>query len=344
MSEQHRMRTVAAAIAGTTAEIGRRERVSKSSSRRISRPQGVLGFLAVSLLSASVLMGFAPAPETKEVDEPITVSGKRVTPSEARHQADQFIRDVGAVTANRPAARWVDQVCPKAVGLSPAHAKIVETKMRKIALSADVPVARADCRGNIVVIFTTPASTMVRTIFKRAPKQFYWTTLPERRELLEGPAPVRWWYASATRGRDQRASTNAPAPWTAGNAEGGGSILPMGAEQSSLQQYSASLVSTQSVRALTNATVVVDVERAEGVTLNAVAAFAAMVAFSEVRGGGSPDGSILGLFRSAAHAVDDVTERDLAFLRSLYDLPLDRRAREHRRRLIRDLVKDKQGG
>ncbi len=273
-------------------------------------------------------------------DETITVTGAKRSAAEVRHEAFEFVRRMGVVSNDRSAARWIDPVCPRAFGLAPEHARLVETRMRAIANTVGVPLAREKCRANIAVTFTADAGSMVRRIAVRSPKQLRWVTPSERASLIEGTAPIRWWYASDTRSGDGQAGADGPTPWTGGNSEGGGSILPTtGVEQASLLHYNSSLISTQSVRALTNATVVIDVERAQGALLDAVAAYAAMVAFAEVREGAEvPAGSILSLFGPNGAAVSGLTERDLAFLTSLYDLPLDRRASEHRRRLVRDIV------
>ena len=88
---------------------------------------------------------------------------------------------------------------------------------------------------------------------------------------------------------------------------------------------------------LRSATVVVDVTRTDGLPLAAVASYAAMVAFAELRPGAAPPGSVLGLF-AGAPVERDPTAWDLAFLRALYRLPLDRTARRQRGLLVSDLV------
>ena len=301
--------------------------------------------LKVPLLVGMAVLTLAAAQRPVEApaaadDETITVTGAKRSAAEIRHEAFEFVRRMGVVSNDRSAARWVDPACPRAFGLAPEHARLVETRMRAIARTVGVPLAREKCRANIAVTFTADAGSMVRRIAARSPKRLQWMTPVERASLIDGTAPIRWWYANDMRSGDGQAGADGPAPWTGGNSEGGGSILPTaGVEQASLLHYNSSLVSTQSVRALTNATVVIDVERAQGVSLDAVAAYAAMVAFAEVRGNADvPGGSILSLFGPNGAAVSGLTERDIAFLTSLYDLPLDRRATEHRRRLVRDIV------
>ena len=101
---------------------------------------------------------------------------------------------------------------------------------------------------------------------------------------------------------------------------------------------------TQVNRALIRATVVIDLDRVEGRLLDSVAAYAAFVAFAEIRPSEPPPaGSILELFGTAAGAPG-VTDWDMAFLRALYRMPLDRQARRHRGLLVREMVGFQTGG
>jgi hypothetical protein len=105
-----------------------------------------------------------------------------------------------------------------------------------------------------------------------------------------------------------------------------------------ISHYDSSIISTQVNRAIIDANVVIDLDRVEGRSLQAVAAYAAFVAFSEVRPSEPPPaGSILGMFGAEPDARG-LTDWDMAFLRALYNLPLDRQARRHRGMLVRDMV------
>src|SRR3546814_8811303 len=55
-----------------------------------------------------------------------------------------------------------------------------------------------------------------------------------------------------------------------------------------LKQYNSSIVSTQVVRALRSATVIVDAEQADGTLLDSVASYTAMVALAELNGDPPP--------------------------------------------------------
>lgn len=290
-----------------------------------------LGGLALAAAQAS-----QPSVPQADPAESIIVTGTRSTPEETRRRAVEFVRGAGVATSQRSVARWEDPVCPRALGLQPTYAGMVEEKLRTIAEAAGIGVAREPCRPNILVSFVADAGATVRAVAARAPRQLEEVPSEARAALLAGPAPVRWWYSTDTRSRDGLPARAAPPPWTAGNAEGGGSMLP--AHMPTLQHYESSIVSTQAARVLTAATVVVDVGRVEGMPLDAVAAYAALVAFAEIRTDDfSPAGSILGLF-DAESRLRAPTEWDMAFLRALYRLPLDRTGRRHRGMLVRELV------
>ncbi|WP_191555746.1 hypothetical protein [Brevundimonas aurantiaca] len=294
------------------------------------------------LLSALAFIGTAASAQDRtepkaEISDPIVVVGTKMTREEARRQAVTFVRGVGVPGGDRPAARWKDPVCPHVIGLEPAHAAIVERKLRAIAKEARVPVAKASCKTNIVITFASDAGALVRDVSARSRAALAEVPVQDRDALREGDAPIRWWYTTDVRGKDgmsASASAGAP-PWTGGNAEGGGSVLPDTGR--SLRQYSSSVVSTQAVRVLTSATVVIDVNLAEGRTLDTVTSYAAMVAFAEIKGAEfAPTSSILGAFESGGpHAL---TDWDLRFLRALYSLPLDRKARQQRDILVGALV------
>ena len=126
--------------------------------------------------------------------------------------------------------------------------------------------------------------------------------------------------------------------------QGGGGTGGRSAESSpamdteSLTEYNSSIISALGGRAIIDANVVVDLDRVEGRALQAVAAYAAFVAFSEVRPSEPPPtGSILGMF-GTEQGARGLSDWDMAFLRALYALPLDRPARRHRGMLVRDMV------
>jgi hypothetical protein len=290
-------------------------------------------------------LAFAAPPPGREAprEEPIVVTGQRLTAEELERYATDFVRGTGVASGQTPAARWAQRVCPRVVGLSREQASTVETKMRSIAEAAAIRTAPSGCDPNVIVSFTTDPKAVVREVSRRSPGRLSDVPSNVRASLLGSEEPIRWWYSTTTNGRDGSGGHATPSGWVASDeAQGGGNILP--GSGPSLQMYDSSIVSTQVHRVLTSATVVVDARKVLGSDLDAVASYAAFVAFAEVRQlDFSPSGSILSLFKEAS-APRDLSEHDAAFLRALYRLPLDRSASYHRSFLVRQVVAQRKTG
>jgi hypothetical protein len=266
----------------------------------------------------------------------IVVTGKKETPEEARRKASAFVSATGVAAGQQPAARWVDPICPRVLGLPKALAAKVEGQVRAIAADAGAPLSRPACDPNLAISFTADAGGFVRRLAARAPSRFAQVAPADKAYLLKSAAPVRWWYSSEMRTKDGMAGASVPLGF-AGTGEGGRPAIPSNGNSSTFMQYRSSIVSTQMIRAIRSATVVIDVNRATGLPLDSVAAYAAMVGLAEVRlQAPAIEGSLLGLF--TIDGPRELSERDLAFLRGLYRMPLDRLARQHRGKLVRSML------
>ena len=301
--------------------------------RRVTRALAPgICILAIAGLVRTAHAALTPVPETEE----IVVTGERLSPAQARERAVAYVQHTGIVAGKESVARWVDPVCPRAIGIAPEHVRLVEAKVRAIAAQAGVPTAKPGCTTNVSINFVGDGGAFVRSVAARDRGQLSKVPADLRLALLNGSAPVRWWYLTELRGRDGD-RMNGMEPAFVSGAQNAGATLPSNGETSTLLNYGSSIVSTQTARALRQATVVVDTVRAEGATLDAIAAYAALVAFAEMQPRDTPlAGSILGLFGSDP-APRGLTKLDLTFLRELYSLPLDRKARQQRGRLVRAL-------
>ena len=253
-----------------------------------------------------------------------------------RNSAERFIQGTGVASGTTPAARWVDPVCPRVLGLSDQGARAAEARIRTIAAQVGAEVAPEPCDSNIVVTFAPDAGSVVREIHRRSPRRLAQLSPTRLDALLSGSAPVRWWYAAEVRGRHGERARQMPGTQGQNSAPsgemGGGSSF--GGDAATLLHYENSIVSTLSQRVLVSASVVIDQDEVLGKRLDAVAAYAALVALAEIRSGDfAPEGSILNLF-AASRAPRELTAQDTAFLQALYRLPLDREARRHRGLLV----------
>lgn len=284
------------------------------------------GQLSVLLAAAAVSGPIAGQPAPSDT---IDVLGRK--PKEVRQQAQEFVRKLGV--AERPVARWVEPICPAILGVPLKVGVRVAAKIRDVARDARVSVAKEPCRPNIFVTFTGDGAALVREIAAKAPARLIEVAAEDRPALLNGNAPIRWWHATEARTADRMGTTGNEAPPSARLEAPGG--VPLAGEVHF--QYRSSMVSTQMMRVLRGASIVIDVNRATGTPLESVAAFAALVALAEVQPNpDAPPNSILNLF--AKDGPRDLTQLDLDFLRTLYRLPLDRTALAQRSLLVRGLL------
>lgn len=292
-------------------------------------------------LALASLMFAAPPTSAQTSNDRIVIEGERLPAPVARERAQAFIESTGVASGSTPTARWVDAVCPRVLGLNEAGTRFAEARIRAVAADAGVPVAAAPCDSNIVVSFTTDAAGLVREIDRRSPARLAQVPLSAREALLNGSAPIRWWYNADTRGRHnegpQRVASSA-GQYTPATHDGSGAGADFGTEVPTAVHYNHSLVSTLTTRTLVSAGVVIDQNRVMGMSLRALADYAALVALAEIRSQDfAGQGSVLNLFDTQG-ASTGLTAQDRTFLQALYRMPLDRDARRHRGHLVGEMV------
>ncbi len=292
---------------------------------------------AIIAAASGLLLTAAQAPPPASDSDEIIVKGERLSPAAARGRAIAYVQQTGVVAGKEMVARWIDKVCPRITGLSPDHARIVEAQFRDVAATARAPLAAAGCAPNVTINFVDDGAAFTRRASAGNRRRLGAVSGDARQTLLNGPAPIRWWYRDELRSKAGLRAIATDPPFAAVDGVPGPAMPSNGADNVTMSQYNSSHISTQMNRALTGATVVVDAPRSSGARLDAVAAYAAYVALAEVTPPSSQpvNGSILGLFGDAPPA--GLTQLDETFLRELYALPLDRRARQQRTRLIRAL-------
>jgi hypothetical protein len=279
----------------------------------------------------------APA-RAEPQNNPIIVQGERLPEAVARQRASQFVRATGVAEGTVAAARWTDLVCPQVLGLEAIGKRAAEAKMRRIAATAGMKVAPEGCKPNIVVSFTADGAALARDIHRLEPRRLGSLSPQAKDAMLTGSAPIRWMYSTEVRGRrGERLSEGGGGQTAPATHDGSGAGSAMGGD-STMMQYESSIISTGVNRVLTSAIVIIDTDQAMGRRLDTLAAYAALVAFAEIRNSdATPDGSILSLFSSTA-PPRELTLQDVAFLRALYQMPLDREAMRHRGQLVQGMT------
>lgn len=250
----------------------------------------------------------------------IIVRGQTI--DEVREQTDTYVREtVVSGTGMNAMARWNEPVCPKVLNTAANVAAIVERKVRMTAQQIGVPVAGENCESNIVIAFSTDGTQLMSIIADRAPKQMSDIGPRMRQALVSSNAPIRWWHSTAPTALQQQAQL----------------LGPRGTEQlaatSSFGGGGSILINTADARQFGSVTVIVDVNNAEGYTLDAVAAYVAMVSLAEVRLDAAPNNSILGLFTAKNRPID-LSQADIDFLRALYTIRPTRTGSQQRRAIV----------
>ena len=292
--------------------------------------------LGVTLAAANA----PPPPRADGERSAIIVQGERLPKAAVEQRAAQFVRATGVAAGTVPAARWIDPVCVEVQGLEAKGKRAAEAKMRRIAAAAGITVAPESCRPNIVVNFTSDGAGLAQDIHRLDARRLETLSPRAREAVLTGSAPIRWLYSTEVRGRNGQsliegggAGQTMPATHA---GSGAGSSL---GGDSTMMHYESSIVSTLTNRTLTSAIVIIDTDHAMGRRLDTLAAYAALVAFAEIRNlDAKPDGSILGMFESSA-PPRDLTPQDSAFLGALYRMPLDRQAMRHRGQLVHEMTR-----
>ena len=308
--------------------------------KSLIRLRPVLDASARSLLAIGLCASLAAAPPAPPQPNAIIVQGERGSEKEVRERAAQFVRTTGVAAGTVPAARWLDPVCVQVQGLEAVGKRAAEAKMRSVAQSAGIAVAPESCRPNIVVSFTQDGAGLAQEIHRRDPHRLGQSAQRERDRVLTGSAPIRWIYSTEVRGRngEQLIEGGGAGSTMPGTHDGSGAGSSLGGD-STMMHYESSIISTLTNRALTSAIVIIDTDHAMGRRLDTLAAYAALVAYAEIRNReAKPDGSILGLFESSA-PPRDLTPQDVAFLRALYRMPLDREAMRHRGQLVHEITR-----
>lgn len=294
------------------------------------------------LRTALALLALAAAwPVAAQQDaSDIVVEGERYPPEQAKQISTDILGDFGVAQANAPAARWTEPICLKVVGLSDRQAAIVDARIREIALSVRAPLARGKCSGNAVVTFTGNGAEVTGEIARRAPNRLREVPEALRVRYVSDLLPVRWWYSTGTGAADGMAASSVGAPGVYfEGADTGATALGVSGDEGTVVTHRSSMVSTQTARSIHSATVIIDASQTRGAAIETLADFAALVLLAEVKPGArSSSISVLAAFGSY-DPPKGLTDWDMAFLKALYRIPLDRTANRHRSQLVVEMSK-----
>ena len=273
--------------------------------------------IASALLLALTTISATPPPEPDE----IVVTAVPTNPAERRKAVSSFVGKVSQSAVQNQLSRRMSAYCPKVLGLEDKYVPLVEAKLEEAEEAARLKRLPAGCTTDMLVIFTQNGDALMEALQKKKPVFFLYLEPWKSRELFKSGRAVRWWYEN--QGKSQNGATVGNDPRA---AQAGASV----AELTTNQIYSASLITTPIKVNLSGNVVVIDVSKAEGYPLNAIASYAAMVSFAQVSARDNVLGdvpSVLGMFNRPGprgEALKDLTVWDRAYLSALYKIPMNR--------------------
>ena len=281
----------------------------------------------------AALAGFAgqveaqqAAPPPPPADDAIVVTGERGKGSPEQ----RFVAAIAAPSNNGQLARFTDKVCPRSFGLGGENDEALARRIRKVAAAAHVPVADADCRPNLVVLFVQDRRQAIARWRVDRP-DFFAGLAPSRIAALAGGGdPVASWQIVRVMGKDGR---------------------PIGKADSDMYDYMVNeqtvpsrLVSSIQIE-FSASFVLIEQKTIGNASLTQIADYAAMrtLANTDAKAAAAQRlPTILSLFSNDGEPVPlSVTQWDLAYLTALYDSPLAVRASMQKRAMGKQMTRDR---
>lgn len=257
----------------------------------------------------------APPPEAAPLPtKDITVTAPDRTMRQAVRDATHAI--------SRPVegqvARFTEPVCPRVDGLPENYGAIVANRMRRQAEALGAPVAKPDCRPNIIVMMVDNGRTLLQGLEQRAPAVIANIPAAERKRLLADTGPVHVLNLTEIRGsQGERYGANL-------TMAGG----PLG-DKPAINIHEASIINMATRQDMTGSLLLIDTPALVGKSLKQIGDYAVMrtLARTDADKGRGPVTSILSLFDGgSATQAPELTSFDQAYIRALYKTPANRTA------------------
>lgn len=286
------------------------------------------------ILRGGLMMAILASPAaTVAHDQPKTADGPEIVVTAPR-LIEEEVRDfVGALTqapANSQLSRFETRaICPAVLGMPVAMREAVVSRMRRVAISAGVPVANAKCAANVIVIVAPDKKIFIEALARRYPHYLGALTAKQVRRIAEEPGPAAAWQLAGPQL----------------NADG--VEMPFDRDSGGYVNRTTRPVSRMTAGArpqFAAAVVVVESAALNGLTTIQLADYAAMRAFARADPSRLKDSTaptivkVLDAPMGSAVPVT-LTSWDMGFLRALYASPVNVNAPAQRSAIRRTLKK-----
>ncbi|MBB5745834.1 hypothetical protein [Brevundimonas variabilis] len=256
--------------------------------------------------------------------------------------ASRFVGEVADPVRHRGLARWRDGVCVGVANLQPDMAQQMVDRISTIVEDVGLTPGAPGCSPNILVIATVDANRFTPQFVAQRPRLF----LVGGSGMDQGTAaldrfrttdrPVRWWTVSIKTDDDTgKASVRLPG---AMNADGTGPFSVMHYAPI-VNVRAASRLTTSYVDDAKRSFVIVDVDKVQGISLDQLADYVAMVSLAQIDADADTSGyaTILNVFEDPGQ-TPGLTNWDRAYLVGLYDTQRRRLNRTSQRTEVVDSI------
>ncbi len=232
----------------------------------------------------------------------------------------RFVDEVAAPVPGRGLARWMAPVCVGVVNFRAEAGRMIADRVAQTAGDLGVPIKEGDCAPNIFIIGTADGAGLAQRMVAENRNDFAFAATGTHAsdvalsDFETSDAPVRWWHVSMPMTVNIVENTAGPA------------MRYPGRSPPFVVVFSRSQLHARRRDDLFRVTVVVDVSKLDGVSVDQLSDYLVMVAFAQVdpRADTAPYDTVLNLFKAPGR-VAGLTDWDRAYLSSLYAAPADER-------------------
>lgn len=316
----------------------------------VNMPNRFVSVLLASILASASVAALAqtapaapPANGASTTVAPVTVEAG-APPKVIKRQTESFVHSYAAVPNPEigQIARWRDPVCVQVEGLPRAdQAAAIKARIESVAQAVGVRAARANCKANVEIVFTSQPQQTMDLVAKRREDLLGYDHRQEHDRLKTVTRPIQAWYQTATRGEgvNNAGMAFAIVKDAAGEAISNPGNMPgqSSADETIDEPDSSKPTGCANAPRFTaclqsvfrNIFMIADSNALQGKDLGAVADYLAMLALSQPRSldGCNSFASVIDLMAKAAcpgrDPPDGMTPTDAAYLTALYKADLD---------------------
>jgi hypothetical protein len=271
-----------------------------------------------------------PAQEQAVQDQPVQLEDLQVSGRRLQDMISDFVNEVAEPVRYRGLARWESPICVGVSNMRTDAAEYIADRVSTVAADLGLQPGAPGCAPNLLIVAAADGGALAEALVKTSPRAFRMggggmdRGAAALRDFVNTPRPVRWWQMSAPVDKQTgEIVTRLPSSCDFG-CNSPSSSAPQ------IRMTSASRLNSQIVDRIIRTVVIVDLAEVEGLNVNQLADYVAMVSLAQI----NPDAdttsysSILNVFGAQPEALQ-LTDWDTAYLAGLYSAErtrLDRRA------------------